>query len=172
MNWSTTMTSPLETLIAAVEEFHAWVHLPGCGRLSPKLMFEFKPESVWSDGYHVDAALPGCYIFEDHAGALYYVGSVSANSGFGYRFANGYVCRDPADPAKIKRSGNATNCRRIYVVDVPPEHAFIAPALEQFLISYLNPQCNAKDCVRALRSRLIADGRIGGDVSASVADLH
>jgi hypothetical protein len=157
------MNLPPKRLLAAVEEFHNWVQLPKCGRLFPKLLYTFTPESAWNELYQVNPSLPGlpgCYIFEDRAGDLYYVGSVSANSGFGYRFANGYVCKDPTDPGKIKRVGNAENCSRIYVVDVPPEHAFIAPALEQFLISYLKPRGNAKDCVDALRRQLISDGRI------------
>lgn len=124
-----------ERLTAAVAEFNNWVKLPRCPRLSPKLIIEFKPESVWNDLNYAESGLPGCYVFENSEGELYYVGSVSANSGFGYRFANGYVGRDPADKSKIVRSGNAADSRRVYKVDVPKEHAFIAPALEQFLIS-------------------------------------
>lgn len=154
------MSGEIEKLVAAVAEFHNWVELPRYQRLSPKLMFEFTPDTVWKDQYKVDAGLPGCYVFENDEGALYYVGSVSANSGFGYRFGNGYFCRDPEDMTKVKRLGKATAARRIYVVDVPKEYAFVAPALEQFLISYLDPKDNSKDGVRALRERLLVEGRI------------
>ena len=118
-----TMSRSFERLVAAVEEFHNWVQLPRLGNLSPKLMFEFTPESVWADPYKVDAGLPGCYVFEDDEGDLYYVGSVSANSGFGYRFANGYLCKDPEDKTKIKRSGWLMSARRIYFVDLPRDIA-------------------------------------------------
>ena len=154
------MNQALERLVAAVAEFHNWVEMPRHRRLTPQLMFEFTPESRWDDTYNVDARLAGCYIFENEAGELYYVGSVSANRSFGYRFANGYVCRDDVDRTKTKLMGNAETCRRIYVVDVPKEYAFIAPALEQFLISYLSPMCNLKDSVIALREILVAEGRI------------
>lgn len=154
------MINAIELLEAAVSEFHNWVELPRYQRLSPKLMFEFTPDTVWKDQYKVDAGLPGCYVFENDEGVLYYVGSVSANSGFGYRFGNGYFCRDSDDMTKVKRLGKATAARRIYVVDVPKEYAFVAPALEQFLISYLDPRDNSKDGVRALRGILLAEGRI------------
>ena len=154
------MIRSFELLAAAVAEFHNWVELPRHQRLSPKLMFEFTPESFWKDQYKVDPGLPGCYIFADDKDDLYYVGSVSANSDFGYRFGNGYLSRDPEDKTKIKRWGHAVLARRIYVVDLPKEYAFIAPALEQFLITYLAPRCNSKDDVQALRDLLIKEGRI------------
>ena len=154
------MPEALDKITAAVAEFHNWIALPRHGRLSPKLMFEFTPESIWSDAYKADAGLPGCYVFEDNQNDLYYVGSVSASKSFGYRFANGYVCKDPEDNKKIKRLGNASLCRQIYVIDVPKEYAFVAPALEQFLITYLRPKCNLKDRVRALHEVLVAEGRL------------
>ena len=154
------MIYAFEELAAAVSEFHNWVELPRHQHLSPKVMFEFNESTVWSDSYKVDAGLPGCYVFEDDSGELYYVGSVSANSSFGYRFANGYINKDSEDKSKIKRSGAAMEAHRIYVVDVPKEYAFIAPALEQFLISYLDPRGNSKDGVQALRDILLAGGRI------------
>lgn len=154
------MNPAFEKLAAAVAEFHDWVALPKHQKLSPKLMLEFSMESLWDDLYQVDAALPGCYAFENAEGELYYVGSVSASRCFGYRFANGYVCKDPENPLKVKQLGNAAEAKRIYVVDVPKEYAFIAPALEQFLISYLSPIRNLKDGVPALRERLRAEGRI------------
>lgn len=163
------MNPSFEKLAAAVAEFHKWVELPRHQHLFPKLMYEFTPASVWADQYKVDARLPGCYVFEDDEGDLYYVGSVSANSSFGYRFANGYVCKDPKDTTKIMRLGHASSARRIYVVDVPKEYAFIAPALEQFLISYLNPRCNSKDGVPALRAKLIAEGCLQSAPPASDA---
>lgn len=61
---------------------------------------------------------------------------------------------------KVKRLGKAMAARRIYVIDLPKEYAFVAPAVEQFLISYLDPKDNSKDGVQALRERLLAEGRI------------
>ena len=154
------MFRAFERLAAAVAEFHNWVELPKHRHLFPKLMFEFREETPWSDPYRVDPGLPGCYAFENDDGEIYYVGSVSANSDFGYRFVNGYICKHPEDKTKVQRLGHATEARRIYVIDVPKEYAFIAPALEQFLISYLEPKGNLKDKVHALRERLVAEGRI------------
>jgi hypothetical protein len=154
------MSTPLEKLAGAVAEFHKWVELPKCSRLTPKLMLEVSLVPLWADQYLVDASLPGCYIFENDEGELYYVGSVSASSSFGYRFANGYVRRHLEDPTKALLLGNAEKARRIYVVDVPREYGFIAPALEQFLITYLSPVANRKDSVPALREKLLAEGLI------------
>lgn len=125
-------------------------------------MFEFTDASVWADQYKVNAGLPGCYIFEDANDELVYVGSVSGNEDFGRRFAGSYVRKHPDDGTKIEQLGNAIGARFIYVVDVTKEYAFVTPALEQFLISYLNPRLNTKGLVHALRNQLIADGRIKG----------
>jgi hypothetical protein len=157
------MNPSLDRISAAVAAFYRWVQLPRCPELQPKLMLQFSLIPSWSDPYLVDASLPGCYIFENDAGELYYVGSVSASSSFGYRFANGYVCKHPDDPTKALRSGNAEHARRIYVVAVPREYAFIAPALEQFLITFLassDPLVNKKDAVPALRQRLLGESEI------------
>lgn len=154
------MSEPFGNLAAAVAEFQNWVKLPKLSHLSAKLMYEFTEQSVWADQYKVNAGLPGCYVFEDANGELVYVGSVSGNEDFGRRFAGSYVRKHPADATKVEQLGNAVGARKIYVVDVTKEYAFIAPALEQFLISYLNPRLNAKGCVRALREQLISDGRI------------
>jgi hypothetical protein len=150
----------LEKLVAAVAEFHNWVKLPNHHDLEPKLMYEFTDSSLWSDQYQVDPSLTGCYVFVDDEESIYYVGSVSANSSFGYRFANGYVCKDPEDPLRVKRLGNASKANRIMVIDLPREYAFVAPALEQFLITYLNPSANAKDSVQALREELRKMGKL------------
>lgn len=151
-----------ERLVAAVAEFHNWVKLPRYQDLSPKVMYEFTDASVWEDPYLVDPNLPGCYVFEDVDGRACYVGSVSANSTFGYRFGNGYICKDPNDNRKVLRIGNAESISRIYVIDLPKEYAFVAPALEQFLITYLGSKMNSKDSVQALQKILIAEGKISG----------
>ena len=158
------MSQALARLTIAVEEFGAWVQLPKLPKespLIPKIMFEFSSESVWTDSYLGDPTLPGCYIFEDEAENITYVGSVSASRDLGRRLAD-YLCKDPANPGKIKKLGNAESCRRIYVISVPKHYAFIAPALEQFLISYLTPLYrlhNAKDIVDALIQQLRNEGK-------------
>lgn len=151
----------LDQIKSAVNEFQSWVVLPELQEnLEPKLMLEFSDASLWADQYKVDAARVGCYAFEGDSEKIYYVGSVSANSSFGYRFANGYICKDPKQPSKVKRLGKASKAKRIFVVDLPREYAFVAPALEQFLITYMNPEENRKDFVQALFEKLTDEGRL------------
>lgn len=158
------MGSALDRLTKALSHFHDFVELPKLSRLTPKLMFEFTEQALWAEKYHAGPALAGCYVLETEGEEFVYIGSVSANGDFGRRFAGSYFRRNPNDQSLYEKLGHAIHAKRIYVVDLPNDHSFLAPAIEQFLISYFKPRLNAKDCGDALRKRLIQEGRIAMDL--------
>lgn len=150
----------LKKISDAVEVFGEWMQLPKHRELHPKLMFEFTEKSVWNDEYLADPKLAGVYLFANEKHEIYYVGSVSGSSTFGIRFANGYISRSRIDRDKIDLWGKCKCCRYLFVVEMENDHAFVAPALEQFLITYFKASENKKDFVNALRMKLAEEGKV------------
>ena len=80
------------------------------------------------------------YCFVDEENTLTYVGKVSNSNDFGYRMAGcfGYGINREA----MAKSTHHDATRYIYVIALPPGHEFEAPAIEEWLISRLNPPLN------------------------------
>ena len=139
----------------AINELNRWVALPGRPPFCADLMYEFTNQPDWSNPYLVEPALPGCYIFQGADEMILYVGSVSCNNELGRRFANRYISRESRPDGDWKRQRNElVGACAIYAVTVPREYAFITPAIEQFLITALDPVRNVKCRIAALRERI------------------
>lgn len=144
-----------ENITAAVDEFNKWVSLPRCPVLTPELMHRFDGLPDWERNYLIEPSLPGCYIFCGANDLVLYIGSVSCNNELGRRFGSRYIsCEKNADGEWKKRRNELLDATAIYVVAVPKSHAFITPAIEQFLITALNPVRNVKCRIKALREEL------------------
>jgi hypothetical protein len=84
-----------------------------------------------STGWVLDSA--GVYIIYADDGALLYIGKASTNNWIDKR---AWSHEDPEHRIRGVRR------RWIYAIPLPEEQAFLAPALEEFLISRLNPPAN------------------------------
>ena len=95
--------------------------------------------------------------FENFDGEIFFIGSVSGNSGFENHFASKYISKGTNNDTVLK-NGHAVDAVRCHVVAMDKEFAFMSPALRQFLISYLAPSENSHEVIRALRSKLESNG--------------
>lgn len=121
----------------ALNEFNATYPRPGIEPLVLSKPYDLQQD--WPTNYPF-MRHKGVYCFVDEAGTLTYVGKVSCRNDFGYRLA-GYFEYGPDRRARAKHSHHAAT-RYIYVISLPSGHEFEAPAIEEWLISRLNPPLN------------------------------
>ena len=92
------------------------------------------PQS-WSKDSFPHAASPGVYLFSDAAGNVIYVGK--ASSGLGSRIGNEYIGANG-----ICKSDKVTDAVTLHTIPVERSLSFLASAVEEFLISRLQPSKN------------------------------
>ena len=82
-----------------------------------------------------NSEFPGVYIFTDKNANILYIGK--ASSGLGSRIGNGYLGRN-----RVRKSDKIINAHYLYTVKLNWEEFFLAPAIEEYLISELDPSGN------------------------------
>lgn len=121
----------------ALQEFNLKFPRPGIEPLAISAPYDLKND--WPKTYP-HARHQGVYCFVDEAGMLLYIGKTSCNNDFGYRLS-GYFEYGPARQAQAKIVHHVS-VRHILFIPLPAGHGFEAPAIEEWLISRLNPPLN------------------------------
>jgi len=125
--------------MATIQEIQ--VHIEELKRLVPGMpslaLSEpwFIPGS-WAEHEYPNSSLPGVYIFADVTANIIYVGK--ASTGLGYRIGNEYVGRDG-----VLKGNKVVGAAALYTIPLPKQLFFLSPAVEEFLISRLQPERNS-----------------------------
>jgi hypothetical protein len=86
---------------------------------------------------------PGIYIFVDQEEQLQYIGKASSGRTLKMRL-RAYFKKDKDGKCvrKEKKKTKTLGTRYVGLLGLPPEHGFEAPAIEEYLITYLSPPRN------------------------------
>lgn len=108
------------------------------------------PTIVVSDPYNIStdfcnpypsAQLPGVYIICDSNNQILRIGKASCNSNITTRLSS-YFRWGKKESEGVHKHTGYDNAKILYTIGVPKEHAFEAPAIEEYLIVYLKPPYN------------------------------
>ena len=134
MNITQTIPAALQN---ALDEFNLNFPRPGIKPLAFSAPYDLRND--WPKTYP-HARHQGVYCFVDGIGTLLYIGKTSCNTDFGYRLAAHFEY-GPARQAQAKLSHHAS-VQHILFIPLPPGHGFEAPAIEEWLITRINPPLN------------------------------
>ena len=119
----------LEDLCAVLAELNERYPRPGMASLSFGDLLDVRDaDAAWPD-----AGKPGIYAMFGEDRSLLYLGKASCNSNLGRRLGAHF------DRLGASRGPKFTKVRYVATVGLPPDRAFEAPAVEEFLIARLNP---------------------------------
>jgi hypothetical protein len=127
----------IDVLKSTVKEFHAKFTRPGIDELVISGPYDLKVDwpNAWPCGGQA-----GVYALADEAGEVKYIGKASCNATIGARFGS-YWHYDENRDAKPQYEW-LNSIRYVYVIGMPEGHEFEAPAIEEYLVSNLNPSLN------------------------------
>jgi hypothetical protein len=144
------MSSTLKDLRTKVDEYskkYRHPSLKGFSFAPPYDLFPNDPgglmvcEKKWNDTWP-NNGMVGVYAFLDREGNVIYIGKSSMNSSVSARLSA--YCGYDSDRKKcrLKHDGWIENPRYVWIVGVPQDSSFEAAALEEYLISEIQPTDN------------------------------
>ncbi len=127
----------IDALTGALMEFNGRYARPGIGPLY--LSEPCGLDEHWSEEYWPYSTLPGVYVVYDDHNKLIYIGKASLDATLGSRLG-----------AHFSRSSDGSaepppgwkGAKYVRTIPLPHEHAFEAPAIEEFLITRLEAREN------------------------------
>ncbi len=125
--------SYIEKLSQCLEEFKKKCPLPELSELKLSRHYDILNEF---DDYYPDSEHPGVYILLDSEKKILYIGKASCSNNLGYRLG-AHIERGP-DGKGMPKDDVSEGTQYIVTISVPDDWAFMAPALEEFLIREIN----------------------------------
>ena len=124
-------------LKSAISELNDNFRRPGLPALEFSLpLYDLK--SDWTKTYP-NADGPGVYVLLDGNQVVVYVGKASFSATIGSRLGNHIVRDSNGEPCVSNPAWESAHIRYISTIGLPIVHAFEAPAIEEFLITRLQP---------------------------------
>ncbi len=118
-------------LQVALDELNTKYPRPGMPALHMSERYVFQTD--WPHRTWPGATQPGLYVFVNEHDELLYIGKASCTRALGHRLGH-YFSGRTLDTFTIA-DGNAAGATCVITIPLPPDHAFEAPAVEEFLLT-------------------------------------